>query len=245
MYSGNGWVAMRIVWTSKPRDSKTVRAYFSIFTASAICSRYCVRSRLTNAVMARIFCFCSAGAFLCCAVPTPHSETERARKAVIPRMNERRATSVNAGMELSPVGARYTVPLQHTRFNDSRVWLAGVGQALARLRLHSHKCGNARDLLPDDQLVDVVCSFVGINTFEVVHVPHDAVIVDDAVRAKNIARLARRLQSDGHVVHLQHGDVGEIHFAVVLQSSDVQRQQLALHNFRDHPRQFFLYELVR
>src|SRR5579859_3999047 len=196
---------MRMVWTSNPRDSKTVRAYFSIFTASAICSRYCERSRLTNAVMARIFCFCSGGAFLCCAVPTPHSKTERTKKVVIPRRNERRVTSVDAGMELSPVGARYIVHLQHTRFARQRDWLAGVGQTSVCHPSHSHKCGNSRDLLPDNQLVNVVCPFVGINAFEVVHVPHDAVIVDDAVRAKNIARLARRFQSDGHVVHLQHG----------------------------------------
>src|SRR5579859_7407047 len=130
---------MRMVWTSNPRDSKTVRAYFSIFTASAICSRYCERSRLTNAVMARIFCFCSGGAFLCCAVPTPHSETERTKQVVIPRRNERRVANVDAGMELSPVGARYIVPLQHTRFIRQRDWLAGVEQTSVCPLLQLHE----------------------------------------------------------------------------------------------------------
>src|SRR5579859_8155060 len=139
---------MRMVWTSNPRDSKTVRAYFSIFTASAICSRYCERSRLTNAVMARIFCFCSGGAFLCCAVPTPHSETERTKQVVIPRRNDRRVTSVDAGMELSPVGARYIVPLQHTRFARQRDWLARVEQTSVCPLLQLHESRTDFSLSP-------------------------------------------------------------------------------------------------
>ncbi len=39
--------------------------------------------------------------------------------------------------------------------------------------------------------MDVVGTLVGRNTFEIVHVPHDAVIVDDAIGAEDIAGFAR------------------------------------------------------
>ena len=71
VYSGNGCVAMRIVWTWYPRDSNTVCARLSIFNASATCCWYCVRSRLMNAVIARIFGFSCAGAVFCCAGTIP------------------------------------------------------------------------------------------------------------------------------------------------------------------------------
>src|SRR2546425_12749706 len=68
VYSGNGCVAMRMVCTWYPRDSKVVCARRNIFSASATCSLYCARSRLMNAVIARIFGFsCVAAGVLPCA----------------------------------------------------------------------------------------------------------------------------------------------------------------------------------
>ena len=93
--------------------------------------------------------------------------------------------------------------------------------------------------------MNVVCSFVGVHALEIVHVPHDAVIVHDAVGAENVTGLARRFQRNGHVVHLQHGNMRRVNRSVVLQPANVQRQQLPLHDLRDHPRQFFLHQLVR
>ena len=106
------------------------------------------------------------------------------------------------------------------------------------------ECGDAGDAFADDQFVNVVGAFVGVYAFEIVHVAHDGVIVDDAVGAQNVAGFARGFQSDGHVVHFQHGDVRGIHLATVFQPANVQRKELALHDFGDHPGEFFLHQLM-
>src|SRR5882762_5920592 len=67
--------------------------------------------------------------------------------------------------------------------------------------------GDAGDFFPDHQFVDVVGAFIGVHAFQIVHVAHDAVIVDDAVSAENVARLAGNVQGDRNVIHFQHGDV--------------------------------------
>ena len=74
---------------------------------------------------------------------------------------------------------------------------------------------------------------------------HDAVIIDNPVGAQNVARLPRGFEGDPYIVHLQHGDVAGIRLAQVFQAPDMKRQQLRLHNLRDHPGQLFLYQLVR
>src|SRR5260370_2106223 len=78
--------------------------------------------------------------------------------------------------------------------------------------------GDAGDFFADHQFVNVVGAFVGENAFEIVHVAHDAVVVHDAVGAENVARFAGDLQSDGDVVHFQHGNVRRIDFPVVFYS---------------------------
>src|ERR1700740_2506953 len=49
---------------------------------------------------------------------------------------------------------------------------------------------NSRNALADDQAMNVVRALVGVDRFEVVHVAHDAVVVNDAVGSQNVARLA-------------------------------------------------------
>ncbi len=71
VYSGNGCVAIRIVCTWYPRDSKVVCARRSIFNASATCSLYCARSRLMNAVIARILGFAGTAEAFSCARTIP------------------------------------------------------------------------------------------------------------------------------------------------------------------------------
>src|ERR1700737_961216 len=108
-----------------------------------------------------------------------------------------------------------------------------------------HEGGDAGDALADYELVDVVGAFVGGDAFEVVHVAHDAVVVDDAVGAENVAGFASGVEGDGDIVHLQHGDVGRVDFVFIFEAANVQGQELPLHDFGDHPGEFFLDELVR
>src|ERR1700731_1207988 len=70
-----------------------------------------------------------------------------------------------------------------------------------------HEGGDAGDALADYELVNVVGTFVSGDAFEVVHVAHDAVVVDDTVGAENVAGFACGVERDGDVVHLQHGNV--------------------------------------
>src|SRR5215831_12500034 len=74
---------------------------------------------------------------------------------------------------------------------------------------------DAGDALADHQLVNVVGAFVGVDAFEIVHVAHDAVIVDDDVGAENVARFACGFERDADVVHFQHGNVRWIDFVLV------------------------------
>src|SRR5271165_1892597 len=105
--------------------------------------------------------------------------------------------------------------------------------------------GDAGDFFADHQFVDVVGAFVSENAFEVVHVAHDAVVVDNAVGAEDVAGLAGNVQRDADVIHFQHGNVRRINFAGVFYASNMQGQQLALNDFGNHPCQFFLDQLVR
>src|SRR4029077_9275790 len=67
--------------------------------------------------------------------------------------------------------------------------------------------GNPCNALADHQAMNVMGALISVDRLEVVHVPHDAVIVDDAVGAQNVARLAGSFHGHPHVVHLEHGDV--------------------------------------
>src|SRR5258707_15279398 len=95
----------------------------------------------------------------------------------------------------------------------------------------SHKGGNAGDFFSDSEFVNVVGAFVSVNAFEVVHVAHDAVIVDDAVGAENVARFARGFKGDTNFVNFQHEVAGGAGLALVFQGPDGNRQQLPLDDF--------------
>src|SRR6267142_1044082 len=93
-----------------------------------------------------------------------------------------------------------------------------------------YKGGNAGDFFSDDEFVNIVGTLVGIDAFEVVHVAHDAVVVDDSVGAENVAGSARGFKRNRDVVHFQHGDVRGVGLAFVLQAADVKREQLPFDN---------------
>src|SRR5713226_874762 len=97
----------------------------------------------------------------------------------------------------APVVARYILPLRNTRFSEARDGLfafvapAGihpdaVGRPASWYVPALNKRGDAGDALADHQLVNVVRPLVGVHALEVVHVPHNAVIVHDAVRTEDI-----------------------------------------------------------
>ncbi len=71
------------------------------------------------------------------------------------------------------------------------------------------------------------------------------ILVGDAVAAEDVAAHARALQRHPDIVPLDHRDVIRLRLAFVLQTADLQRQQLRLGDLADHPHQLLLHELVR
>ena len=87
-------------------------------------------------------------------------------------------------------------------------------------------------------------AFVGENGFEIVRVAHDAVIVHDAVGAQNIAGFARGVHGDLTLFIFSIEMCAGIHAPLVLQAAHLQREQLCLGDFGDHPHQFVLHQLM-
>src|SRR6185312_10091358 len=68
-------------------------------------------------------------------------------------------------------------------------------------------CGNSGDPLADDQGVDMVCAFVCAHCLEIAEVTHHGIFAGDAVRAEQVAGLARAIRSRGDIGALQHGNM--------------------------------------
>src|SRR6267154_4745787 len=141
--------------------------------------------------------------------------------------NIKQVRSVPRRIGYLQTGRSNPAPLQDTGFG------CGSGADLERLcsnwrsmlRCYKgaklHKGGDAGYALADYELVDVVRAFVSGDAFEIVHVAHDGVIIDDAIRAEDVASFAGGLKGDGNVVHLEHGDVRVIYFILVFQAADL------------------------
>src|SRR5216684_3388675 len=170
-----------------------------------------------NAVMARIFGLAGSGGALRWAWTQGAKKINAEQKRMEMRKLPRRMWVISRWGAAVPACRRRAGPLQDTGFGGGD---AGFGDALfnslsppaagrhAALLQRSvtqrgrlNEGGDAGDALADDQLVDVVGAFVGEDALEVVHVAHDAVIVDDAVGAQNVAGFARGFERDGHVIH--------------------------------------------
>src|SRR5258708_27046902 len=194
-----------------------------------------------NAVMARILGRAGSGGALRWAwvVEVKISAAQkRKQERIVPRR-----------INCLQTGRSNAAPLQDTGFGRAcaldlrlRCWRSML-RRYKRGKLNEG--GDAGDALADYELVNVVGAFVGGDAFEVVHMAHDAVVVDDAISAENVACFTRDVQRNGDVVHLQHGDVRGIDFVFIFQAADMQGQELPLHDFRDHPGELFLYELMR
>src|SRR5438309_9631157 len=91
--------------------------------------------------------------------------------------------------------------------------------------------GDAGDTLCDDKGVDVVGAFIGFYSFQIAQMSHYRILVRNAVSAQQVAAEARTFQRHRGVVPLEHGNVGGVEFAAVLEAPALQREQLRLRNF--------------
>src|SRR6266540_608577 len=79
--------------------------------------------------------------------------------------------------------------------------------------------GQSRDLLPQNQRVDVVRPLVGVHRFEVCEMPHRLILRQNSVRAEQAAGLAGDVGGHAHVVALGEADLLGRGFAVVLETT--------------------------
>ena len=139
--------------------------------------------------------------------------------------------------------------------------LGVAGQALSLRRVPdppadefagSRRCGSrslavrlhAGHPFADDQGVDVIGSLVRFYRFEVAHVPHNRILIHDAVGPEQIAAEAGAIQRDGRVIPLEHGDVGRVGTALVLEAAHLNGEKLGFGDLGDHPGELVLHELV-
>src|SRR5262245_38874514 len=104
--------------------------------------------------------------------------------------------------------------------------------------------GKARNVLSDDERVDVVRALVGIDRLEVAHVAHRGVLVDDAVAAQDVARHAGDLEGLEDVVALRHRDLDEGRLPLVLEAPQLEAEELGLGDLGHHLDELPLDELV-
>src|SRR5262245_33622230 len=84
------------------------------------------------------------------------------------------------------------------------------------------------DVLADDQAVHILGPLVGVHRLQVQHVADDGILVDDAVGAEDVARLACDVERGADVVHLRHADLLGTHGALLLQPPEAETEQLPL-----------------
>src|SRR5258707_15702894 len=103
---------------------------------------------------------------------------------------------------------------------------------------------NTGDGAPQDQRVDVVRAFVGIDDLEVDEVADDAELVGDAVAAEHVARHARDVERLAAGISLH--DRGDFHRsgAVVLHAAQAQAALQAEGDLGLHVGELLLHELV-
>src|SRR4028118_651250 len=95
---------------------------------------------------------------------------------------------------------------------------------------------DAGQRLADDQAVDVVRPFIGVDRLDVQHVADHRVVVDDAVGAEHLAGDAGALAGQPDVVSLAHRDVERLEPPLVLELAELQAEQLPPGDLGGHPR---------
>src|SRR5699024_11153785 len=103
----------------------------------------------------------------------------------------------------------------------------------------------SRQLLPQDEGVDLVRALVGADGLEVVRVPQRRVVERDAVAAQQRARLAGDRDRLPAVVELADGDLVVLQRPRILQAPQLECQQEALVDLERHVDELALRELER
>ena len=116
------------------------------------------------------------------------------------------------------------------------------------LRRQSHSSCEGLDsgnVSTENQVVNVMSSFVGFDRFEVCHVSHDWVFVEDTICPVDVTSNTSNLQRNIDIVHLGKRDLFVEPGAFILLSPEMVGQKLSLGDLPEHPRKFVLDQLVR
>src|SRR5258705_4641469 len=103
----------------------------------------------------------------------------------------------------------------------------------------------ARDVTPHDEHVDIVRALVGVDGVEIHHVANDGVLVHDAGGAQDVAGQARGVERHLDIVHLGQRDLVGARPSRVLETAELETEELRLGDLVDHPHELLLDELER
>ena len=68
------------------------------------------------------------------------------------------------------------------------------------------ECGNASECSTKDERVHIVRAFIGVDGFQIHHVPHDLIFIADAITAVHISGMARNIKRFSDIVTLDERD---------------------------------------
>src|SRR5512143_2919639 len=106
-------------------------------------------------------------------------------------------------------------------------------------------CRNAGDVFTDDERVHFVGAFVRLDRFEIRRMPHHGILVEDAIRAEDLARHTGDFQGVVDVVALRHRHLLEPELSLVLQPAELEAEELRLRDFAQHVDKLLLRDLER
>src|SRR5438132_5014885 len=102
---------------------------------------------------------------------------------------------------------------------------------------------DARDVMADDQCMDVVRAFVGVDSLKVHEMPNHGIAIRDARGTKYVAGLACAFERHPNVVPLRQRNLRRSYRACLQHACETQREQLRFRNLLQHPNEFFLHQL--
>ena len=108
----------------------------------------------------------------------------------------------------------------------------------------SSKRRDPRNPATQDQSVDIMCTFIGVDRFKVHHVADHLIFPADAIAAMHVARLTRDIERFTDIVALDHADHVRRKAAFVHQATDAKRALQAQRDVGQHICQLLLVKLL-
>ncbi len=100
------------------------------------------------------------------------------------------------------------------------------------------------DSVTQNQSMNFVRALVGDYRLEVAHMTHCLIVIQDSICAQNLSGVPCNLQSLINIIALGQRNLNVRGLITVLQLAELDVQQLAFRNFRQHVNELLLNQLV-